>query len=46
MLAMGNVEVKAFIADIGTELMNPLKEKLRQANIILSPATYSQAIKS
>jgi len=46
MLAMGNVEVKAFIADIGTELMNQLEEKLRQANVTFGPATYSQAMKS
>jgi len=45
-LAMGNVEAKAFIADIGTELTNQLKEELGQANITLSPATYSQAMKS
>ena len=41
---MGNIKAKAFIADVGTELMNQLEEELRQANI-LGPATYSQAIK-
>jgi len=43
---MGNVEAKAFIADVGTELTNQLEEELGQANVTLSPATYSQAIKS
>jgi len=45
-LGIGNVEVKAFIADVGTEFTNQLEEELGQANIILIPATYSQAIKS
>ena len=43
---MGNVEAKAFIADIGTELMNQLEEELGQATVTLGPATYSQAMKS
>jgi len=43
---MSNIEGKAFIADVSTELMNPLEEELGQANITLGPATYSQAIKS
>ena len=43
---MGNVEVKAFITDVGTELTNQLEEELGQANVTLGPATYSQAIKS
>ena len=43
---MDNVKAKAFIADVGTELTNQLEEKLGQANVTLSPATYSQAIKS
>ena len=42
---MGNVEAKAFITDVGTELTNQLKEELRQANVTLGPATYSQAMK-
>ena len=45
-LAIGNINIKAFIANISTELMNQLKEELGQANIILGPAIYSQAIKS
>ena len=45
-LAIGNVEAKAFVADIGTELMNQLKEELGQTNVILGPATDAQAIKS
>ena len=44
--AIGNVEVKAFIADVGTELTNQLEEELGQANVTLGPATYSQTIKS
>ena len=42
---MGNVEAKAFIADIGIELKTQLEEELGQANVTLGPATYSQAIK-
>ena len=45
-LIIGNIEVKAFIADIEIELTNQLKEELRQANVTLGPATYSQAMKS
>ena len=45
MLIMGNMEVKCFIADIGTELTDQLKQELRQANILLSLATSSQAKK-
>jgi len=45
-LAIGNIKAKAFIADIGTKLMNQLEEELGQANITLGPATYSQAMKS
>ena len=41
MLAISNIEEKVYIADIGTELMNQLEEELRQANITLSPTTYS-----
>ena len=43
---MGNIEAKAFIADIRTELTNQLEEELGQANVTLGPATYSQAMKS
>ena len=46
MLTIGNVKAKAFILDIRIKLTDQLKEELRQANIILDPATYSQAIKS
>ena len=46
MLIIGNVEVKAFITDIGIELTNQLKEELRQANVTLGPTIYSQTIKT
>ena len=39
-LAIGNIEVKAFIADISTELNNQLAEKLGESNIILGLTTY------
>ena len=42
---MGNVEAKAFIADISIELKTQLEEELGQANVILGPAIYSQAMK-
>jgi len=45
-LAMSNVEAKALIADVGTELTNQLEEELGQANVTLGPAAYSQAMKS
>ena len=41
MLATGNVEARAFIADVSTELTNQLEDELGQANVTLGPATYS-----
>ena len=43
---MSNIEAKAFITHVGTELTNQLEEELRQANVTLGLATYSQAMKS
>jgi len=40
-LAIGNIEAKAFIADVSTELTNTPEQDLGQANIILELATYS-----